>query len=113
MVERKGKSDCFSSFSGDNYRREKEKIERAKELGWRYILVVEATASEIRKGCQYYRGGQWHQVQKDGLSQLRQLLTISERYKIELSLCNGKEDAAMFTQELLYSYVRNYQKESA
>lgn len=109
-VERKSHADCFASFSGDNYRREKEKIARAKQLGWRYVLVVESTASKIRQGCRYYKGGEWHDVQKDGLSQLKQLLTISQRYQIELALCDGRDDATIFTQELLMTYVRNWEK---
>jgi ERCC4-type nuclease len=111
-IERKGVGDLFGSFSGDNYQREKDKIARAKEKSLRYILAIEASCSEIRKGHQYRQGGVWHQVQKDGLSQVRQIETISMKYGVEIRYCSGREDMAFMVQEILMAYVRNYSKGS-
>lgn len=106
-IERKSISDLFSSFSGDNYRREKEKIERAKVSDIRYILAIEGSCSDVRKGASYYKGGQLHQVKKDGLSQVRQIETISMRYGVEVRYCAGREDMAFMVQEILMAYVRS------
>lgn len=111
-IERKSISDLFGSFSGDNYRREKEKIERAKVANLRYILAVEGSCSDVRRGATYFKGGQMHRVQKDGLSQVRQIETISMRYQVEIRYCSGREDMAFMVQEILMAYVRNYEKES-
>lgn len=110
-VERKSIGDLFASFSGDNYRREKEKIDRAKVLALRYILAIEGSCSDVRKGHKYRQGGQWHQVQKDGLSQVRQIETISMRYNVEIRYCSGREDMAFMVQEILMSYVRDWAKQ--
>ena len=106
-IERKSISDLFSSFSGDNYRREKEKIERAKAENVRYILAIEGSCSQVRYGVSYYKGGQVHQVKKDGLSQVRQIETISMRYGVEIRYCSGRDDMAFMVQEILMAYVRN------
>lgn len=110
-VERKGIGDLFASFSGDNYRREKEKIERARASNLRYILAIEGSCSDIRKGHQYRQGGQWHKVQKDGLSQVRQIETISMRYGVEVRYCSGRDDMSFMVQEILMAYVRGYSKQ--
>lgn len=108
-IERKSIGDLFSSFSGDNYRREKEKIERAKASNLRYILAIEASCSQVRKGHNYTKQGIQHLCQKDGLSQVKQLETISLKYGITVWYCNGREDMAMRVQECLLSYVRNWE----
>lgn len=110
-VERKSIGDLFSSFSGDNYRREKEKIERAKEGNLRYIIAIESSCSEVRKGHRYYKQGQWHESQKDGLSQVRQIETISMRYGVEVRYCSGRDDMSFMVQEILMAYVRGYSKQ--
>ena len=109
-VERKSIADLFSSFSGDNYRREREKIDRAKVLALRYILAIEGSCSDVRKGHRYYRAGEWHQVDKDGLSQVRQIETISMKYGVEIRYCSGRDDMAFMVQEILMSYVRHWAK---
>lgn len=106
-VERKSINDLFSSFSGDNYRREKEKIQRAKEGNVRYVLAIEGSCSDVRRGASYFRGGHMHQVQKDGLSQVRQIETISMRYGVEVRYCSGRDDMAFMVQEILMAYVRD------
>jgi len=110
-IERKSLSDLFSSFNGDNYRREKEKLERARNGGLRYIIAIESSCSEIRRGFRYYKSGAWHQVQKDGLSQVRQIETISMKYGVEIRYCAGRDDMAFMVQEILMAYVRNYSKQ--
>lgn len=110
-IERKSVADLFSSFSGDSYLNEKAKIQRARDGGLRYILAIEASCSELRKGHQYFKRGEWHKVEKDGLSQIRQIETISMRYQVELRYCNGRDDMAFMVQEILLAYVRNYAKQ--
>lgn len=109
-IERKGVGDLFSSFSGDNYRREKEKIERAKEGNLRYILAIESSCSELRKGYSYTKRGVTYQSQKDGISQIRQIETISMKYGVEIRYCSGRDDMAFMVQEILMSYVRHWAK---
>lgn len=109
-IERKSIGDLFSSFSGDNYRREKEKIERARAANLRYVLAIEGSCSDIRKGHQYYKQGSYHKVEKDGLSQVRQIETISMKYQVEIRYCSGRDDMAFMVQEILMSYVRHWAK---
>lgn len=112
-IERKSVADLFSSFSGDNYRREKDKIQRAKESSLRYVIAIEGSCSDVRKGCRYYKAGEWHQVEKDGLSQIRQIETISMKYGVEIRYCSGRDDMAFMVQEILMAYVRGYSKGSS
>lgn len=78
LFERKGIGDLFHSFT-HNYEQEKAKIQRAKEAGNRYILAIEGTFLEIRKGHSYSKGGKIHEVKKSGLSQVRQIMTLHKR----------------------------------
>ena len=97
-VERKSLADCFSSFSGDNYRREKEKWTRAKDNGLEYIIAIEASILEMRKGHTYRKHGEYVQCKKDGLSQILQLMTISQRYKIPVMYFENREAMAFWIQ---------------
>lgn len=106
-IERKSIADLFSSFTGDNYRRERNKITRAKDAGLRYIIAIEGTVSTIRKGYSYTKGGRRHTSGKDGLSQVRQLMRIAQKYNIEIVYCDGRDDMAFFVQECLLTYWRH------
>jgi len=86
FVERKSVGDLFSSFVGDHYLREKAKWTKAQDLHLHYILAVEATFSNVLKGYSYSRKG--------GLAQVRQLMTISRKYGIEVWYCAGRQDMA-------------------
>ena len=106
-IERKSISDLFSAFSGDNYRREREKIERSRHIGARYIIAIEGSCSTVRKGFRYYAKGQWHVSGKDGLTQVRQLMRISQKYGVEVHYCGGRTDMAFWCQEMLLTYWRH------
>jgi len=105
-IERKSISDLFSSFSGINYSRERGKIHRAKSIGARYIIAIEGSCSDCRKGYRYYQGGQWHESGKDGLTQVRQLMTISQKYGVEVWYCADRTDMAFRIQEYLMTPAR-------
>ena len=105
IFERKG-DDLWSSFSGDNYEREKEKWARAKEWGKRLILAIEAPAYEVRKGHQYQKQGEWHEVQKSGIAMVRQIMTISRKYQIPVWWCDGRKDMAFCIQEYYLAWER-------
>jgi len=107
-IERKSIADLFTSFSGDAYRREKEKINRARSLHVRYVLAIEGNCSEIRKGHRYFKEGTWHTSGKDGLTQVRQLMRISQKYNVEVWYCQDRADMAFRIQEYLMTQVRHY-----
>lgn len=98
VVERKSVADLFTSFSS-NYEAERAKIIRAHERGLKYILATEASASEIRKGHTYWKDGEQREAAKSGISQIKQLMTISRKYGVELWFCEGRKDMAFRIME--------------
>lgn len=105
IIERKSGPDLFHSFT-HKYENEKAKIQRAKEAGLHYILAIEEPALDIRKGCSYWKGGEEHQVRKDGLSQVRQIMTIQRKYGVEVWWCSGRLEMAFRIQEYFLAYER-------
>jgi len=108
-IERKSIGDLFSSFCGDAYRREKEKIERSKKIGARYVLAIEGSCSDVRKGYSYFKQGAWNHSKKDGLTMIRQLMRISQKYHVPVHYFNGRDDMAFWIQECLLTEVRHAQ----
>lgn len=95
LIERKSVSDLWGSFSSmERYKREKEKFQRARDIRKRFILAVEATCWEIRRGHEYHKSGEIVASKKDGLSMVRQLMTISQKYDVPVWYCNGRSDMA-------------------
>jgi len=105
-IERKGLGEIFTSFCGDNYRREREKIARAKDLKLKYLIAIEGTISDVRKGHRYYKQDTWHESQRDPLSLIRMLMTISQKHNVEIHYCNGKDEMGFFVQEYLMTHTR-------
>lgn len=93
ILERKGTGDLFSSFSA-NYDAERNKIIRAKERGLKYILAIEASAMQVRLGHQYWKDGEMRESAKSGISQIKQLMTISRKYDVEVWFCQDRNDMA-------------------
>ena len=104
VFERKG-SDLFSSFS-HGYAKEKKKIEKAKNLGLKYILAVEGTAFDIREGHRYQKDGEEHWSKKDGLSQVRQLLTCNIKGYFDIWWCKSRQEMAFLIQEYFLACQR-------
>ena len=98
VVERKSIPDLFGSFSS-NYEAERNKMIRAKENKLKYILAIEESATEVRKGHTYWKNGQQHESAKTGISQMRQLMTISRKYGVEVWFCAGRKDMAFRIME--------------
>lgn len=105
VVERKSVADLFSSFSG-NYEAERNKIIRAQTRGLKYILAIEASATDIRKGHTYWKNGQEHEAAKPGISQIKQLMTISRKYGVEVWFCEGRKDMAFRIMEYFLAFER-------
>ena len=106
ICERKALGDCYSSFTGDNYERERAKILRAKEAGQTYILAIEGTFSEVLKGHSYYKDGEWHVARKTGLAMCRQLMTLQRKYGIQVWFCANRAEMAMMIQEYFLAQER-------
>ena len=105
VVERKSIADLFSSFSS-NYEAERNKIIRAKSRDLKYILAIEASATEIRKGHTYWKDGEEHEAAKSGISQIKQLMTISRKYGVEVWFCEGRRDMAFRIMEYFLAQER-------
>lgn len=106
VIERKSIGDLFHSFTQE-YENEKAKIKRAKDAGLRLVLAIESPALEVRKGHTYWKGGQEHKVQKDGLSQVRQILTLQRRGDFaEVWWCTSRTEMAFLIQEYFLTYER-------
>ena len=107
VVERKSIGDLFTSFSGENYLREKEKIKRAKESGLHYILAIEGTVYDIRRGHTYRKGGEEFESKKSGISQVRQILTLLRRGDFkEVWWCRDRTEMAFLIQEYFLTHER-------
>ncbi len=72
----------------------------------KYILAIEASASEIRKGHQYWKDGELKESAKSGISQIKQLMTISRKYDVEVWFCEGRRDMAFRIMEYFLAYER-------
>lgn len=106
VVERKSIPDLFSSFSM-GYEHEKNKILKAKALRLKYILAIEGTVTRVLQGHTFWDGKEEREHKKSGISQLRQLLTISIRYGVECWYCKSREEMAIKIQEYFLAYERN------
>ena len=98
VVERKSIGDLFTSFSA-NYEAERNKIIRAQSRNLRYILAIEESATEIRKGHTNWKDGEMKESAKSGISQIKQLMTISRKYQVELWFCESRKDMAFRIME--------------
>ena len=106
VCERKSVSDCFNSFVGDNYRREKEKWERAHQLGLHYILAIEGTVTDVLQGNRYWKAGEMQESRKTGLAQLRQLCTISLKYQVQTWFFSSRKEMAVYLLEFFLASGR-------
>ena len=111
VIERKEISDLFNSFT-NNYDAERSKITRAKELGLKYILAIECSWSEIRKGHSYWKDGQVHESKKSGLAMVRQLLSISTKYGVEVHCFQSRSEMKFWILEYFLSKERLLNKKS-
>ena len=105
-IERKSVADLFTSFQGENYERERAKIDKAASLNLRYILAIEASAIEVRKGHSYSKDGEVHESKKSGISQVRQLMTIAHKYGVEIWFCQGRYEMAFRISEYFAGFER-------
>ena len=96
--ERKSIGDLFNSFSA-GYENEKKKIGKAKELGLKYILGIEATVFEVREGHHYQKDGETRWSKKDGLAQVRQLITMYVKDYFDVWFFSSRKEMAFTIQE--------------
>lgn len=105
VFERKSIGDLFSSYS-HNYEAEKAKILRAKEKKLRFILAVEGTIRDVLTGHMFKKHGKWQKVGKDGISQLRQLISMSQKYDFDVMYFQDRREMALFIQEFYVAPLR-------
>lgn len=105
VFERKSIADLFGSYT-NNYEAEKAKIKRAKELNLRFILAIEGTVTEVLRGHSYWKDGARHEAKKLGISMLRQLITMSQKYDFDVMYFNSRNEMALFIQEFYLAPLR-------
>jgi len=105
VIERKELGDLWTSYS-TGYDRERAKILKAKESGIQFVLAVEGTCWQLRSGFQFWNGKELITHKKDGLSMIRQLMTVSRKYGIQVWFCDGRRDMAFRIKEYLLSKER-------
>ena len=105
VIERKELGDLFHSFTAQ-YDREKAKIRRAHDFDFAYILAIEGSASDILQGHIYWKGGTMHESKKSGLAMLRQLMSISRRYRVPIWFCRDRKDMALRIVEYFLAQER-------
>ena len=112
VCERKSVADCFNSFTGDNYVREKAKWERAKQLGLYYVLAFEGTISDILQTDSYVgEGGERIVRRKDGLAQIRQLCTLVHKYQIQTWFFASRKEMSFYLLEFFMASGRWLQRQ--
>jgi len=105
VVERKSVADCFTSFTS-NYEAERRKIKLARELNLRYVLAIEATATQILQGYQFWTKDGLRDHRKSGMAMLKQLMTIQRKYQVTVWFCAGRDDMAMRILEYFLAWER-------
>ena len=105
VIERKGIQDAFNSFTA-GYDAERNKILKAKALGLTYIIAVEASVTELLKGCSWWANGERHEHRKTGMAMLRQLCSIERKYGVSVWYCQNRKEMALRIQEYFLSYER-------
>ena len=103
--ERKSVADLFGSFSS-GYENEKAKILKAKDLGLKYILGIEAPIFEVREGHSYFKDGEIRCSKKDGISQIKQLMTMYSKGYFDLWFFSGRKEMAFTIQEYFLALER-------
>jgi ERCC4-type nuclease len=111
FVERKNIGDLFSSYTS-GYERERAKFIRCKELGKRFILAIEGTASDILSGHTYTKGGVEHQSKKDGMTMLKQIMSCACKYQIIPWFCESRTVMALMIQEYFLAEERMLKKQA-
>lgn len=106
IIERKSVPDLFTSFTGERYEAERDKVLRAKALGLKYILAIESSFTELLKGHAYWKDGELHESRKTGIAMIRQLCTMSRKYGMDVWFCTSRREMAMRIQEYFISYER-------
>ena len=105
VVERKSIADLFNSYTS-NYDAERAKILRAKDMGLKFILGIEGSATQIRKGHTYWQGGEIKEAKKSGISMIKQLMTVSVKYGVDVWFSEGRRDLAFRIVEYLLAEER-------
>lgn len=110
LIERKSTADLYHSFTHE-YENEKEKMVRARQAGFRYILAIEAPSTEVMLGHSYMKKGIEHQVRKSGMAQVRQIMTLHKRGDLdEVWWCKDRTEMAFLIQEYFLAQVRINEK---
>ena len=103
--ERKSLQDLYGSFSG-GYENEKKKIGKAKSLGLKYILGIEATVFEVREGNHYQKDGETRWSKKNGISQIRQLMTMYVKEYFDVWFFSSRQEMSFTIQEYFLAQER-------
>ena len=103
--ERKSVNDLWSSYT-HGYERERTKILKAKELGLKFILAIEDTCFNIRRGYSYQKDGEEIESKVDGYSMIKKLFTIQRKYEIQCWFCPSRKEMAHMILEYFLAYER-------
>ena len=96
--ERKSIPDLFATLT-TNIDRFKDEIKRSQAQGIELIIIIEGTISDIFEGHQY--------TQTQGLSIIRTLLTLEEKYKVSHVFCENRIEMQFYIVEKFCAYQRN------
>ena len=105
IFERKSVQDLWGSYT-KGYDRERAKILKAKELGLKFILAIEDTCFNIRRGYSYQKDGEEIQSKVDGYSMIKKLFTIQRKYEIQCWFCPSRKEMAHMILEYFLAYER-------
>ena len=106
VIERKALGDLFGSYAS-GYEKERAKFLKAADLGITFHLAIEASLTEVRRGHTYWAKGESHSPRKDGVAQVRQLMTITHRYGVPIHFFAGRLEMAWWVLEFAQGWVRS------
>jgi ERCC4-type nuclease len=97
FFERKSIPDLFNTLT-NGHERFKREIERAKELDYKLILVIEGTFSKVMNG--------YERSQVSGLTIIKQLFMLWIKYGLEFHLLKDRVEMSHFIQEYFLAIGR-------
>lgn len=99
VFERKGLQDLFGTLTS-GMERFKQELERAKENGFKVILIIEGTLSEVLAGTKYSK------VQ--GKTIIKTMFTLWMKYDVVPVFCPNRSEMRRFMLETFEAIGRNF-----
>lgn len=98
VFERKSKADLWGTLGGNKTKHDrfKRELARAKDAGFKLILIIECLQSDVLKGHSYKKKGRNIKCKFGGLAMLHKLFTMMFKYDMQFVFCKNREEMAKY-----------------